>query len=72
MLTLKSVLTFGKYKGKTLRHVLYEQGDFGYLIWLHDKTEHKLHPNTRRTVDEHQDMYNDARAEAWYPPEDLI
>ena len=35
MLGLESSLTFGKFKGKTVREVI--QSDFGYVKWLRDQ-----------------------------------
>jgi len=31
----KGVLSFGKYKGKTMKQVINE-GDYGYIVWLND------------------------------------
>lgn len=39
-LRLKDKLTFGKHKGKTIKEVL--DNDPQYLVWLHEKTKHKL------------------------------
>lgn len=39
-LKLKDTLTFGKYKGWTIKGVL--DVDAQYLVWLHEDTEHKL------------------------------
>lgn len=43
-LKLKDKLTFGKYKGKTIQDILYD--DPQYLVWLHQNTEHKLQSKT--------------------------
>lgn len=31
----KGVLSFGKYKGKTIKEIIYNE-DYGYVIWLRD------------------------------------
>lgn len=34
----RTVLTFGKYRGETIREVL--DNDPQYLVWLHENSEH--------------------------------
>lgn len=40
LLTKKSVLSFGKYKGLTVKNIL--KKDPGYICWVHDNTSHKF------------------------------
>lgn len=61
MLIFSSVLTFGKYKGKTLRHVVDNEDDVSYLLWLHSNTKHKIHPNTLAELYK----YDEARIEGY-------
>lgn len=34
----KSVLSFGKYKGKTIKDIIMKE-DYGYVVWLRDNVK---------------------------------
>ena len=35
----KGVLSFGKYKGLTIRQIIESKEDYGYIVWLHDNVK---------------------------------
>lgn len=35
----KGVLSFGKHKGKTIRQIIDNEEDYGYIVWLNDNVK---------------------------------
>lgn len=34
----ESILDFGKYEGKSISQIYYDEEDYGYIIWLHENS----------------------------------
>lgn len=58
-LTFGSKLTFGKYEGHTIRHIL--NNDPTYLEWVIDQKIITLHPKTQKEIEAHLEAYYDDR-----------